>query len=63
MFAPLFVICNLQLGLCRSYTPEFLFDKEQVCLDYSEEMRQQALSELPNTAIIMYQCVGFPSPA
>lgn len=62
MFVSLFVICNLQLGICRGFTPEFVFDKEQACLDYSEEMRQQALDQLPRTAVVMFECVQFPSP-
>lgn len=62
MFATLFVVCNLELGLCKSYTPEYLFTDKEICDQYSDGMRQQALLQLPRTAVIMYECVQFPSP-
>jgi len=62
MFSALFVVCNMELGLCRPYAAEYVFTNNVICIDYAEEMRQQALSQLPSSAIIMYQCVEFPRP-
>ena len=60
MFASLFIVCNLMTGQCGSVAADYVYKDMKMCNMAAEVMRQEALSELGNSAIIMYKCVEFP---
>lgn len=60
MFAAVFVVCNLLNNQCQAVAPEVVLKDKEMCEMVAEVTRQQAISELPKTAIVMYECVEFP---
>lgn len=47
-------------GQCGSVAADYVYKDMKMCNMAAEVMRQEALSELGNSAIIMYKCVEFP---
>lgn len=62
MFAIVYVLCNLMNGECTTVSPPVVFNEKPMCLRIADAGREQAKSELPPTAVIMYKCVEFPKP-
>lgn len=60
MYAAVFLVCNMLTGYCQAGVENQVIRDRESCLTYAENTRQEALDELPPSALIIYQCVEFP---
>lgn len=65
MFSLVFVLCNLQEGICQTKAPIQVFQQEEQCQTVGQGVFNSIITEIidakedPNTALVLYHCVNW----